>query len=145
MFLQGAVVDFQDYNTEVLMEVTVPNIRVNCPNPPTPPKLFIGDWGQLPAAIARAEEGGDAEEEELGEGPGVGEGKYDVVLTAETIYEVKSAGRLIECMRRLLKPSGVAYIAAKSYYFGVGGSTRQFEEQVCIASTKHASSCLRRG
>ena len=27
-------------------------------------------------------------------------------------------------------PDGVAYVAAKSYYFGVGGSTRGFEESV---------------
>jgi len=33
-------------------------------------------------------------------------------------------------MQDLLKPEGVAYIAAKSYYFGVGGCTYDFLQQV---------------
>jgi len=32
-------------------------------------------------------------------------------------------------MQDLLKPEGVAYIAAKSYYFGVGGCTLDFLQQ----------------
>lgn len=30
---------------------------------------------------------------------------------------------LLQCLKR---PSGVAYVAAKSYYFGVGGGTAAF-------------------
>ena len=40
--------------------------------------------------------------------------------------------RLIACIDELLKPEGVAYIAAKSYYFGVGGSTHRFAELVAL-------------
>jgi hypothetical protein len=29
-----------------------------------------------------------------------------------------------------VKPSGVVFVAAKSYYFGVGGGTEQFSELV---------------
>lgn len=35
--------------------------------------------------------------------------------------------RLVQCLRR---PGGVAYIAAKSYYFGVGGGTTAFVQLV---------------
>ncbi|KAJ1493896.1 hypothetical protein T484DRAFT_1609845 [Baffinella frigidus] len=109
---EGASVDFQDYNAEVLEEVTVPNVIVNGGEAAAqrPPRYFAGDWGSLPAIA--------------------GEKKYDLVLTAETIYEEKASHRLLLCIDKLLAPSGVAYVAAKSYYFGVGGSTRGFEESV---------------
>eukprot|EP00960_Hanusia_phi_P027706 746968-Hanusia_phi.AAC.5 len=122
--LQGADVDFQDYNEEVLKEVCCLNVLVNCPKTPRVVRYFSGDWGTLAACTGKV---------------------YDVILTAETIYDDKSSGRLIACIDDILKPDGVAYIAAKSYYFGdpalllflwcnggagVGGSTRQFEAQV---------------
>mmetsp|Transcript_30522 Transcript_30522/g.98348 ORF Transcript_30522/g.98348 Transcript_30522/m.98348 type:complete len:297 (-) Transcript_30522:93-983(-) len=109
MLCDGADVDFQDYNEEVLKEVCCLNVLVNCPNTPSAVRYFSGDWGSLAACTGKV---------------------YDVILTAETIYDDKSSGRLIACIDDILKPDGVAYIAAKSYYFGVGGSTRQFEAQV---------------
>jgi hypothetical protein len=89
---------------------------------------------------------------------------YDVILTAETIYNVNSLPRLFALIKHCLKPPhGVwyaidterplffllvslprlaslrvvsrrarsrSYVAAKSYYFSVGGGCRQFEEMV---------------
>ena len=95
---QGAIVDFQDYNVEVLEEVTAPNVMINCPTITSKPRYFCGDWGSLPNVA--------------------GESCYDFILTSETIYATESVGRLLSCIRALLKPTGVAYIAAKSYYFG---------------------------
>jgi hypothetical protein len=100
----------QDYNVEVLEQSTFPNVVVNCRKAASPPRYFSGDWGSLSSVVGHA--------------------CYDVILTAETIYSEDSVHRLIACIDELLKPEGVAYIAAKSYYFGVGGSTHRFAELV---------------
>ena len=51
------------------------------------PRYFCGDWGSL-AAVA-------------------GSKCYDVILTAETIYDTKATPRLVTCMHDLLKPGAV--------------------------------------
>ena len=35
---------------------------------------------------------------------------------------------MLRCVQALKPPTGVAYIAAKSYYFGVGGGTSSFKK-----------------
>jgi len=66
----------------------------------------------------------------LGEGTENDSQKYDVILTAETIYSVDSYHKLHDVMKALLKASGCVYLAAKTYYFGVGGGTREFQQLV---------------
>lgn len=143
---QGADVDFQDYNGEVLRGLTVPNVLLNRTttledlqqdnrgNPgslgshaATPTvsrytnRFFSGDWGELAALMARANVP-----------------KYDIVLTAETVYSAEAQQRLFDFCASVLKPpgeapsdrGGVMYVAAKTYYFGVGGSMRDFERLV---------------
>ena len=131
--LQGAIVHFQDYNEEVLEHVTIPNILLNenkakltgilqqC-------RFFAGDWGDLLGIInARSAQ----------------EQKYDVILTSETIYNADSHEKLFKLMKGLLKkPHGVAYIAAKTYYFGVGGGTRMFEDLVKNDGTFNITACI---
>lgn len=56
--------------------------------------------------------------------------RYDVILTSETIYNPESYPSILGVLKHLLKQTGVSYLAAKSHYFGVGGSTQQFTE--CI-------------
>jgi hypothetical protein len=104
------------------VQVTVPNVIVNAREAAAqrPSRYFAGDWGSLSVVS--------------------GSGCYDVILTAETIYEERAAERLLRCMDELLAPGGVAYVAAKSYYFGVGGSTRQFEEAVARLTPRRAVS-----
>lgn len=54
--------------------------------------------------------------------------QFDVVLTSETIYNPANNHKIIDTLSRKLKPeTGVAYLAAKTYYFGVGGGVREFE------------------
>lgn len=86
------------------------------PHPQPPPlrprpRFFAGDWravGELLAAKGLA-------------------ASYDLILTAETIYSPQGAARLLECIKRALRPPrGVALVAAKSHYFGVGGGTAAF-------------------
>ena len=52
---------------------------------------------------------------------------FDVMLSADTIYSPSAAPRLWTLLSSQLRPGGVALIAAKSYYFGVGGSVASFK------------------
>lgn len=72
----------------------------------------------------------------------VGDHQYDLILTAESIYNHNSALQLLEAFDACLTPDGDVLVAAKSYYFGVGGSIASFKrlaEQdgrfVCPASS----------
>lgn len=56
--------------------------------------------------------------------------KYDVLLTAETIYEQEYHTRLYQLMKTIIKKGGSAYVAAKGYYFGCSGSLSQFLDLV---------------
>ena len=71
-----------------------------------------GDWRGVGALLSGA--------------AGLG-GHYDVVLAAEAIYSPDAQERLLGCIKQVLRPPhGVALLAAKSYYFGVGGSMAGF-------------------
>lgn len=150
--LKGASVHFQDYNDEVIEHVTIPNVLLNqhrttqscpsttanrtlCTNFPTQTnrnfpevcRFFAGDWESLRDIINPSQ----SEEQ-----------KYDIILTSETIYSADSHEKLYNLMKGLLKKQhGVAYIAAKTYYFGVGGGTRMFEELVRSDGTFDISAC----
>lgn len=118
--LAGAHVHFQDYNSQVLQQLTMPNVTSNLsrlpPGRPLPSsRFFSGDWaytGELLSSL------------------GLG-GHYDIILTSETIYNEEAQGRLLECIKQVLQPPhGVVYIASKMYYFGVGGGTKSFKKLV---------------
>lgn len=57
--------------------------------------------------------------------------KFDRILTSETIYNPKNYTKIVNVLKHKLKPDGICYLAAKSHYFGVGGSLRQFELALC--------------
>ena len=107
---------FQDFNGEVLRYVTQPCVQRNLggrdPDGTTGSVRYIsGDWDGC----------GDLLERE----------SFDLILTAETIYEPKSVPSLLDLLAWCLKPgTGVALVAAKVYYFGVGGGVAPFEEEV---------------
>ena len=123
--LKGASVYFQDYNSEVLKLFTIPNVVLNLnagislidisKNPSVPGnvegcKFLSGDWDSARCLLEPA--------------------SFDVILTSETIYNIEAQKSLYELMKFSIKPSGVAFVAAKSYYFGVGGGTDHFAELV---------------
>uniref|UniRef100_A0A1B6KCG5 protein-histidine N-methyltransferase n=1 Tax=Graphocephala atropunctata TaxID=36148 RepID=A0A1B6KCG5_9HEMI len=101
---------FQDYNADVLRYATIPNIQLNTePSWLTNCRFFSGDWESF-AELAQF--------------------TCDLIVTSETIYNPDNYLKLHSTIQRLLKPSGTALVGAKTYYFGVGGSTRQFEKLV---------------
>lgn len=55
---------------------------------------------------------------------------YDIILTSETIYNPQNHQKLLHCLSDKLKDDGKVYVAAKTYYFGVGGGLRQFEKLI---------------
>lgn len=95
-----------------MSKVTIPNALLNTFGDEQPRYLqkcrfFAGDWANYVNAA----------------GP-----QFDVILTSETIYNPDNNHKIIETLSRKLTPvTGVAYLAAKTYYFGVGGGLREFE------------------
>ncbi|XP_058826306.1 histidine protein methyltransferase 1 homolog [Topomyia yanbarensis] len=103
---------FQDYNKTVLEKVTVKNYFFNCSEDKentsrTVARFYSGEWGSF---VGKVQE------------------KFDVILTSETIYNDKNYGTLIDLFKCTLKAKGVVLLAAKTYYFGVGGGMRLLEQ-----------------
>ncbi|KAI8792831.1 histidine protein methyltransferase 1 isoform X1 [Biomphalaria glabrata] len=103
-------VDFQDYNIDVLKLLTQPNVVRNCTEQHC--RYFAGDWSGLNKI---------ATEHKL---------RYDVILTAETIYNPENYSKLHDIFSTSLTDDGIILVAAKTYYFGVGGSLDTFVNYV---------------
>ncbi|KAK4258200.1 hypothetical protein QN277_007673 [Acacia crassicarpa] len=126
--LEGAaVVHFQDFNAEVLRCLTIPNVNTNKSGKTHPSssniaisdmaeiRFFSGDWSEIDKLLPLVDNNAK-------DGPG-----YDFILMAETVYSISSLQTLYNLVKKCLRhPDGVAYIAAKKYYFGVGGGSRRF-------------------
>ncbi|CAG8776976.1 14537_t:CDS:2, partial [Cetraspora pellucida] len=128
-------VDFQDYNEDVLKLVTIPNILINtvlrpqsddileldiveetsCLNQLKNSRFFKGDWNELTDILNLHSN----------------QEKYDIILSSETIYNLNSIPKLYNVIKHALKyPNGVAYIATKTIYFGVGGGILPFRQLI---------------
>ncbi|XP_067006440.2 histidine protein methyltransferase 1 homolog isoform X2 [Anabrus simplex] len=106
----GANVHFQDYDISVIQSITIPNVLLNAPDKLASCRFFSGDWESFVQLTAP---------EDL---------KYDYILTSETIYNSSNYNKLCSVFKTRLKKNGTVYLAAKTYYFGVGGGMRQFEQ-----------------
>lgn len=56
--------------------------------------------------------------------------RYDMILSSDTIYSSPTMPTLIQTLRSMLGRKGKAFIAAKRYYFGVGGGTPEFCQHI---------------
>nr|CAD7609934.1 unnamed protein product [Timema genevievae] len=115
----GATVHFQDYNVSVITAVTMQNVLLNAREDPhkyrtEECRYFSGDWQSFLDLTEK-----EFVDEEV---------KYDFIFTSETIYNPDNHFKLYKVIRDRLKKTGVAYLAAKSCYFGVGGSLQQFKQ-----------------
>ena len=123
----------QDFNSEVLRTTTMATLRRNGGWEAAERgavRFVSGDWASVSAKLTdehiarrrehrrRALEGDTA-----AAATDVG---FDLVLTSDTIYSPAATPALWSLIRAQLRPNGVALVAAKSYYFGVGGSTADF-------------------
>jgi hypothetical protein len=150
---------FTDYNDFVVQDVTVSNIvinaaAVNVPIADLVPHIVMGagDWLdlsrqlQLQSSSSSNNNTVEAQQQllsESGSGSPVAEqqsqlpadGKFDWILAAETIYSEQAAKETaLFIVRHLKHTTGVALIATKRYYFGVGGGSDAFREAVHAAA-----------
>ncbi|TPP55017.1 Histidine protein methyltransferase 1 [Fasciola gigantica] len=110
----AASVTFQDYNPEVLVYWTIPNVSLNAVGPELGRANFVsGDWAQLAV---------EWESERPSE-------RYDVILTAETIYRTDLYSRLHRACDACLAPDGEVLVFCKITY-GPGGTLWDFLEFV---------------
>lgn len=100
-------------------------------------RFFSGDWARLSELLLHKREKenppGDSCEGAIPSRarPPLPADGFDLILSSETIYEADSTSRLWSLIQAQLHfPSGVALVAAKSYYFGVGGSVAAFRSLV---------------
>ena len=106
---------FNDYNADVLKQITIPNVLLNVPSTEeTETRFFSGDWQSLEENFLSKE---ITEESD----------KFDLILTSETIYNQENQSKLVSIFKQFLKRDGEVLVAAKTFYFGVGGGLRQFE------------------
>ncbi|KAM4795501.1 histidine protein methyltransferase 1 homolog [Rhinophrynus dorsalis] len=129
-------VHFQDYNSTVIEEITMPNALLNCdrddfneyiteepsrkrhkksevePGLLSKCRFFSGEWSQFSQLMQN-------------EIPSM---KYDIILTSETIYNPAYYSALHDIFQKLLLKDGIVYLATKSHYFGVGGGVHPFEK-----------------
>ena len=124
---QGAHVDFQDYNEDVIQMLTMPNVLLNTNqeflqaalnnelefeldyrNLSNQSQFYSGDWGNFEGIMLQQH--------------------YDLIITSESIYAQESHAKLIQLMKYLLKKDGIILVAAKSFYFGCSGSLNSFLE-----------------
>ena len=100
----------------MLKQITIPNVLLNVPATEVKEtRFFSGDWQSLEENFLRKE----ITEESA---------KFDLILTSETIYNQENQSKLVSIFKKFLKRDGEVLVAAKTFYFGVGGGLRQFEE-----------------
>ena len=112
---------FQDYNEEVLQCLTIPNLYLNTSAHPQLAgvlprcRFYSGDWTDVTQLMIANQDVA-----------------FDVILTAETIYCTGQQPVLLQAIKDLLspRPSSLVLVAAKTHYFGVGGSMQTFRELV---------------
>ncbi|XP_036430033.1 histidine protein methyltransferase 1 homolog [Colossoma macropomum] len=134
-------VHFQDYNSTVIEQLTMPNVFLNCEeesddeeqgkkdgSPPTKKRtldssrrslsdrcsFLSGDWTSYLSLM-------QSKDSTL---------KYDIIFTSETIYNTDYYPSLHNVFHELLAEDGVVYLATKSHYFGVGGGLYLFQKFV---------------
>ncbi|KAG8377662.1 hypothetical protein BUALT_Bualt08G0056200 [Buddleja alternifolia] len=127
--LKGAAsVHFQDFNAEVLQYLTIPNVIANiekndqclATDDNCETRIFSGDWGEVDHLLSCVFS--NENEVQLDQTAG-----YDVILMAETVYSISALPNLYKLIKKCLRnPHGIVYMAAKKYYFGVGGGSRRF-------------------
>ena len=102
-FVQGAdSIHFQDFNTEVLKHLTIPNVNANLPSGSTVPdnreiRYFAGDWGEVNRILPHANiDNNDAPSPDNYPTSG-----YDVILMAETVYSISTLQILYNLIKKV--------------------------------------------
>lgn len=104
---QGAgLIHFQDFNSEVLKCLTIPNVKVNLlkesPEETCTSKsvgFFAGDWSEMDKLLLC----GDAEQDKttIGDTEDKTYNGYDIILMAETVYALSSLPNLYRLIKKV--------------------------------------------
>ena len=126
---------FSDYNDFVLRQITCNNILLNSHKQTTKNQdidtdqtnlfnnilLASGDWMDLSYSLQKSTTMGENHQKNDSND------KFQIILAAETTYTPRTARETAYLISRHLCPiTGVALIASKRFYFGVGGGTDSF-------------------
>jgi len=98
-------VTFHDLNFDVLERATIPNVNLNDKAFMKRSHFCFGPWDSSPELL---------------------DDSFDLIVTADTLYDPETLEALSKVILRVLAPGGKAYIAAKRFYFGVGGGVSTF-------------------
>lgn len=122
--------------------ITIPNVKLNDETYLDKSRFYSGDWDSFVDLMNT---------------------EFDYIFTSETIYNADNYGKLHNVFQRLLKKQGKMYpfvcltksiinlgssliifnrfLAAKSYYFGVGGGISLFENFLKSRNIFESQSC----
>ncbi|KAF6040052.1 METTL18 [Bugula neritina] len=112
---KGACVSFQDYNKDVIEDITIPNVQLTCEGNSKlleRCRFYSGDWECFSELLCRKQI------------------KYDIMLASETLYNTESYSKLHNLFSKHISDDGVIYVASKYHYFGVGGGIESFKQYV---------------
>ena len=114
---------FQDFNRDVLLSRTIPSVLLNTKKSQGVENLedfmqmcsfCYGSWDDVRKVCGSSSQH-----------------SFDVILSSETIYNCDNYTSLLQAMKHfLVEMDGLVFVAAKAYYFGVGGSVSEFLEFV---------------
>ena len=136
----NASVLFSDFNDYVIEHATMNNVRVNCKgihNVEQRVAFASGDWLNLSKKLTCS--GNNFEDkvtswDVFGDGKVV-DGKFDLILAAETTYTPSSAEATALLLKNhLISPGGCGIVANKRYYFGCGGGSDIFIHAIANVS-----------
>jgi hypothetical protein len=130
---------FSDYNDYVLKYCTLRNIYLNTPpqfheDLPSRIALVSGDWLQLSNLLSPGNGNNSKSTSQVKDfdkffssSSSTDFGRFDLILAAETTYAESSARDTATLIsRHLMFDTGMALVATKRYYFGVGGGSDCF-------------------
>ena len=100
----AATVHFQDFNAEVLQFLTIPNVKVNLAresdktetNTSPDVRFFSGDWSEIHQLLLPIYSSDQQKATEASSSDG-----YDVILMAETVYELSSLQSLYDLIKKV--------------------------------------------
>lgn len=132
---EASTVDFQDYNTNVILTNTIPTLLYNwmvkqkdnetiCEESSD---KFAADWTTFCSKFSNdfPSELTNSVRCFIGDWQAITDSehsvKYNVILSSETIYNCDCYLSLHSFLENFLSHTGVAYFATKGHYFGVGG------------------------
>ena len=123
---------FSDFNEDVLVSKTWPNIQINAPQLSNQQAFCLaGDWPGLPAYFAvNSDRYSHCQPSRARLTSLRLPCSFDLILSAETLYSAESCLKIVLTLESLLSDTGVAIIANKRYYFGVGGGTQELKRIV---------------